>query len=177
MIFRKDLVASMGMLHLASPRVAIHRRFYAQEFCIQRVLRLPKRHMYEVVGDVEKYHEFVPYCLESTVLKPHSDTKPAVARLRVGWKSLDEKFESLVTYSENTVSAIASNNEMFKELSSIWTIKDLNAKQCSVTLQLRFQFQNALYDFMAQSAGGLVAKKVVEAFTKRATEAWQQNKR
>lgn len=130
--------------------------------------------MYEVVGDVEKYHEFVPYCLGSTITKHQSGEKPAVAQLRIGWKNLDEKFESFVTYSDNTVLATASDNDMFKQLSSEWTIKDLNANQCSVALKLRFQFQNAIYDFMAQSAGGLVAKKMVEAFTKRASELWQQ---
>lgn len=141
-------------------------RTYAQDFRIKRVLRLPKSQMYSVVGDVAKYREFVPYCTDSRVTTQSDQEVTAV--LKVGWKQLEDEFESVVTYSKDQVRATAANNRMFEELECEWTVKEIQPDQCLAALKLRFKFHNKLYDFMAQSAGNSVSKKMIEAFIKRA---------
>lgn len=156
------------MLRRIPVRAAPFSRGYAQDFKIKRMMRLPKQQMYEVVGDVSKYSEFVPYCLGSTVVRRSESGRPAQAELRVGWETLDEKFLSDLEFTENQVRASAADNKMFKELVCEWEVQEIAPKQCQVELTLRFEFQNKIYDFVAQNAGTLVAKKMVEAFTKRA---------
>lgn len=143
-------------------------RGYSQDFRIKRVLRIPKRHMYAAVGDVGRYKEFVPYCVDSQVIS--SDGEITKALLKVGWNQLEEQFESSVTYSEDHVVATAANNKMFEELQCEWTIREIQPDQCMAALKLRFKFHNKLYDFMAQGAGNVVSKKMIEAFSKRGTE-------
>lgn len=38
-----------------------------QEYQINKTVRIPKSQMYDVIGDVEKYPEFVPYCTECII--------------------------------------------------------------------------------------------------------------
>jgi len=151
-----------------TPFRPVFRRGYAQDYKIKRMMRLPKQKMYDVVGNVSEYSEFVPYCLGSTIVQKKENGTPEKAVLRVGWNQLDENFMSDLVYTDEQVCAMAADNSMFKELSCKWTVTEVAAKQCQVELVLRFEFQNKLYDFMAQSAGPLVAKKMIEAFTQRA---------
>lgn len=143
-------------------------RTYAQDYRIKRVLRIPKKHMYAAVGNVEKYKEFVPYCVDSQVVK--SDDKHTTALLKVGWNNLEEQFESAVTYSDDQVIATAANNKMFEELQCEWTIREIQADQCMAALKLSFKFHNKLYDLVAQGAGKAVSKKMIDAFSKRGME-------
>lgn len=140
-------------------------RTYAQDYRIKRVLRIPKEHMYSAVGDVAKYKEFVPYCVDSQVVE--SNGKETSALLKVGWNQLEEQFESSVTYSDDQVVATAANNKMFEELQCEWTIREIQADQCMAALKLRFKFHNKLYDMVAQGAGKAVSKKMIDAFSKR----------
>lgn len=145
----------------------------SQEFQIKRTLNIPKTVMYDTVGDVQRYQYFVPYCLGSEVLKTENNV-PSWATLRIGWDRLDEKFDSKLEYTKDTVTAVAANNKIFKELYCKWTIIEVNATRCTAMLQLRFLFQNPLYNLLTQKFGQSIAKKMIEAFSTRSYELYKR---
>lgn len=56
-----------------------------------------------MVSDVASYSSFVPYCLESTITARDESRTPTAATLRVGWKDLDESFESQLSFTPTSV--------------------------------------------------------------------------
>lgn len=51
--------------------------------------------MYDVVADVDRYHEFLPFCVESRVLR-RSNENVMEAVLRIGFKVFTEAYTSRV---------------------------------------------------------------------------------
>lgn len=74
-----------------------------QTYHIKKVLNYPPELMYSVVSDVASYSSFVPYCLESTITARDESRTPTAATLRVGWKDLDESFESQLSFTPTSV--------------------------------------------------------------------------
>ena len=55
--------------------------------------------MYDVVVDVARYREFVPWCIRSDILKP---TYPNIfkARMEIGFQVVKEQYTALVTHQK-----------------------------------------------------------------------------
>lgn len=125
--------------------------------------------MYSVVGDVEHYHKFVPYCKRSEVTA-HENGKPSRATLIVGWDAIEDEFESRLSYTPTTVVAEAADNNMFKELKCEWTVKPVQDDKCMADLKLTFAFQNNMYNLVSKAAGPAVSRAMIQAFSNRAHE-------
>ncbi|KAJ3216011.1 Coenzyme Q-binding protein COQ10 B, mitochondrial [Dinochytrium kinnereticum] len=92
------------------------------------------RQLFNVVSDVKHYHEFVPWCVSSTVLAskvistPFNNPQGEIiktlmrAELAVGFHALKESYTSdVVCVHPNRVQATASNSALFKNLVTTWT--------------------------------------------------------
>lgn len=159
-------VALRAALRAAPPRV----RFYAQEYVINRVVRVPKQRMYDTIGDVERYPEFVPYCTGCDVHAPEAGLGGRRVYLKIKWKQFEDGFESIMSKSEDEIHSWAVNSEMFTELRCLWSVHALTETQCNVQLKLVYQFQNPLYNMVSQGAGRLVSRAMIAAFLGRAVK-------
>jgi len=58
--------------------------------------------MYDVVVDVARYREFVPWCIRSDILKP---TYPNMfkAHMEIGFQVVKEQYTALVTHQKPTL--------------------------------------------------------------------------
>ncbi|KAI8849011.1 cyclase/dehydrase, partial [Chytridium lagenaria] len=86
-----------------------------------------QRQLFNIVSDVAHYHEFVPWCVSSTVLSTKTVSTPfnnpqaeivktlMRAKLEVGFHALKE------SYISDVVCALASNSALFKNLTTTWT--------------------------------------------------------
>lgn len=160
--------------------ITIHNRAWARrssvifkrlksEYRIKRTLPVSKPVMMEVVGNVSEYSKFVPYCNSSDITEFH-EGQPSKAVLQIGWNNITDSFESVLKYTPDSVTATASEyNSLFSKLMCKWTVKEVNDQRCLAELDLQFQFKNPIYDMVASQAGSLVAKRMVEAFSKRAS--------
>lgn len=60
-----------------------------------KVVPFSPEEMFDVVADVNKYHEFLPFCVESRVLRQPNDNVMEAA-LRIGFKVFTESYTSRV---------------------------------------------------------------------------------
>ncbi|KAG8839904.1 hypothetical protein FRC18_000027 [Serendipita sp. 400] len=79
-----------------------------QRYHERKIMPYTRRQLYSVVSDVDSYHQFIPFCTGSDVLKSSrsdwktnsgSDGDPAVhleAELKVGFLGMDERYVSKV---------------------------------------------------------------------------------
>ncbi|GBG25717.1 Calcium-binding protein NCS-1 [Hondaea fermentalgiana] len=135
-----------------------------------RVVPFPKDVIYNVVADVPRYKEFVPYTVESKVLEKLSEHE-SVAELKVGFMALSERYKSRVTLDpeQGRVSAQAEGSSVFKVLTNKWLIQDrpMDPQTSSLEFEIEFQFKHSLYNSVADMFFKKVTEAMVDAFLAR----------
>jgi len=97
----------------------------AQTLKASRVLPYKPSSIYSLIADVDNYSTFVPYCVESKVIKwsaPDGSGKcwPSEADLKVGWGGYEETFTSrLFCVSSETVEALSGEASTTLPLSNL----------------------------------------------------------
>lgn len=135
-----------------------------------RELPYSARQMYDLVADVAKYPEFIPWTIATRVrsVEPVDEHAVMHADMVVGFKMFREKFLSRVTLWDDD-GRIDSEyvDGPFKYLISNWEFVD-TPDGCEVRFKVDFEFKNRLL----QGAAGLffmdAMQRIVRAFEKRA---------
>ena len=126
--------------------------------------------MYELVADVARYPEFLPWCAAARVRSSvdQGDTTVVEADLVIAFKVFRERFGSRVVLSPGSKKIETRYLDgPFRFLVSDWTFQDMD-QGCEVTFFVDFEFKNAIL----QSVIGLVfyeaMHRIVRAFEDRA---------
>ncbi len=134
-----------------------------------KVLPYSPEQMFDLVADVGKYPEFLPWCAGARV-KSHSDTQ-LVADLTIGFGPFRESFTSRVALDRPHQVQVKYENGPFRYLNNQWTFEP-NPKGCNVKFYVDFEFKSRVL----QAAIGVVfnnaVKLMVNAFLKRAREVY-----
>lgn len=140
-------------------------------------LPFPQRHLFDVIADVAKYEQFVPYCLESRIVdrptdgESNKDTKQFHAELTVGFGSIQERYTSKVTLVDaHKVVAEAVPTPLFQHLRTSWTLEPVTQNETRVKLAIEYAFSNPLYAVMAKKAMHKMSSQMIGAFRRRAEE-------
>jgi coenzyme Q-binding protein COQ10 len=142
--------------------------------------RLPytAEQMYDLVADVARYPQFIPWIAASRVrsVKPEGETQVMHADLVVGFKMFRETFLSRVTMWEDTRRIDTSYIEgPFRHMNSTWMFRDCEDGGCEVAFDVDFEFKNRLL----QGAAGLffheAMQRIVRAFEARADALYGRN--
>lgn len=134
---------------------------------------MPPSRMFEVVSEVSKYKEFVPFVEDSYVSDRDGQELPSTAGLRVGWNQFNERFECKLACQRNKeVIAESKDILLFDLLYTRWSFKEArnfgNSPECEVTLDLAYRFKNPLYNTMSALFSDQVSKIMINAFEERA---------
>lgn len=136
-----------------------------------RVLPYTARQMYDLVADVAKYPEFIPWTIATRVRSVERGEGCDVmhADMVVGFKMFRERFQSRVTLweAEGKIDTEYVDGP-FKYLISNWEFVEVDAG-CEVRFKVDFEFKNRLL----QGAAGLffmdAMQRIVRAFETRAS--------
>lgn len=132
------------------------------------LIAFPAADVYALVNDVERYAEFLPWCIHVEVLS-RTETE-VVARIDIAVRG---RRETLVTRNRLTpTSAIALEmvEGPFRRFDGRWLITPLGEAGCRVDLALSFELANRLVGAFAASLLNRFADRVVDAFAARARE-------
>ncbi|QEU60072.1 Coq10 [Kluyveromyces lactis] len=145
-----------------------------QHYVLKRNIRGTPNEVYEVVSEVSKYKDFIPYCTESFVNQRDEKKRPVEAGLRVGFQQYDEKFVCKVQCKElsdlvKSVTAESLSHNLFHVLNSKWVIKAHPGRtdHTEVELILRYQFKSRLYTSVASLFAKSVTELILKAFDRR----------
>ena len=125
-----------------------------------------------MVLDIEKYPEFVPWCLDSKVYekKDKGDTVEIIADLTIGKSFFKETYKSFVIYDKSTDSINATNIEgPLKHLENKWIFRQ-TADSSEVDFHVDFELKNKILNVLMIKTFDLGLKKIADAFEKRANE-------
>lgn len=122
--------------------------------------------MYELVNDIARYSEFVPYCISSVVHEKSEDDIRATLTLSA--KGFEKSFTTLNRLQKNQMMEIQLIDGPFKQLEGFWKFENRGDGQSEVILDLEFELSNKLFAMMFGPIFQQVATSLVDAFVTRA---------
>lgn len=134
-----------------------------------RLLPFSADQMFDLVLDVAKYPEFLPWCV-ATRVKSKGEGE-MVADMAVGFKMLRERYTSHVIWEQPHHIHIKDAGGPFKFLETDWTFRP-NAEGCEVDFRIDFEFSSALLEKVMGGIFTEAAHKMMEAFITRAGEIY-----
>lgn len=139
---------------------------------IHEVRRLPysAEQMFDLVADVDRYPEFLPW-VAATRVRSDSDTE-MVADMLVAFKALREKFASRVEKRRPEVIKVHYIDGPLSDLDNLWRFKPVGPAACEVDFRVDFRFRNALFEKLAGQYIDRAFRKMVSAFESRAAELY-----
>ena len=142
---------------------------------IKKIIPCKKNDLINMIQDIEKYPEFVPWCLNGKVHKKE-DLKDMIemeADLTVGKKFLNQTYKSHVTYYKEKDKILVSNiGGPLKHLKNEWIIKEIN-NQSEVNFKIDFEIKNIFYNMIMKKAFDQGLKNIADAFEKRAVKLFK----
>ncbi len=135
-----------------------------------RVLPYTPEQVYGLVADVEKYPEFLPWCVACRIKRRESPTA-LIADLAVGFKMVRERFTSRVTFKPCEAITVEYLNGPFAHLTNEWTFApapESAGGATAVTFYLSFEFKSKLLQKLIGLLFEEAVHRMVSAFEARA---------
>lgn len=134
------------------------------------------RQIFDLVADVARYPEFIPWCVGARVYDKADNA--FTADLLIGYKQLREKYTSRVTLSPPDTEHGSCNIEVelirgpFHHLENHWTFTP-NGNGTDIQFHLDFQFRTKMLEKLIGGFFFLATQKMVGAFQSRAEELYE----
>ncbi|MDH3988243.1 MAG: type II toxin-antitoxin system RatA family toxin [Gammaproteobacteria bacterium] len=126
--------------------------------------------MFQLVDDVDRYAEFLPWCNHSEVLMREDNVVEATLELHKG--SISKTFTTRNTRNQDEAIDIALLGGPFRVLAGGWRFRPLGDEGCKVSLELEFEFENRMVDMLFGAFFEETCNSLVDAFTRRAADIY-----
>ena len=143
---------------------------------IKKEIPCSKENLIKMVLDIEKYPEFVPWCLNGKIHnKNDKDEKiEIIADLTIGKSFFNETYKSFVIYNKSSDSIHVTNMEgPLKYLENKWFFKQ-KGNNSEVDFQVDFELKNKILNLLMIKSFNIGLKKIADAFEKRAMELFKR---
>ena len=143
---------------------------------ITKEIPCTKKNLIEMILDIEKYPEFVPWCLGGKI---HSaidkgKTVEITADLTIGKSFFSETYKSFVIYDKSADSIHVTNiGGPLKYLENKWTFRQ-TGDSSEVDFHVDFELKNKILNILMIKTFDLGLKKIADAFEKRANELFNK---
>ena len=129
-----------------------------------------------MVLDIEKYPEFVPWCLGGKICNKidKGNTIEITADLTIGKSFFNETYKSFVIYDKSTDSIHVTNIDgPLKHLENKWFFRDIG-ELSEVEFHVDFELKNKILNVLMIKSFDLGLKKIADAFEKRAIQLFEK---
>lgn len=126
----------------------------------------PAERMYDLVTDVTKYPEFLPWCGGIEVFEKTEDILDA--KIHIKFKGLNQYFHTRNTNVRPSSINMNFVDGPFKRFEGKWTFIHLREDACKVEFKLHYEFESALLEKIIGPVFGMIASTFVDNFVKRA---------
>lgn len=127
--------------------------------------------MFDLVNDVRRYPEFLPWCASTAVVSETDDTLEATLYLSKG--GLKYSFTTRNFLQRPKHMEITLVEGPFKSLTGVWTFTPLNEEASKVELNMHFEFSGKLTGMAMGKVFNSVATTLVDAFVTRADQVYR----
>lgn len=129
--------------------------------------------MFALVDDIESYPQFLPWCKSAKVWSRDGDDVRASVELAKG--AIQKSFTTLNRNQRDKMIEMRLLEGPFRHLQGFWrfdTLGEGEAMACKVSLDLEYEFSNALLAMTVGPVFNQIANKLVDAFSQRAVTVY-----
>ena len=139
---------------------------------VKRLIGCKKEQLIDLVLDIEKYPQFVPFCLNSKIYekKEKGNLLLIIADLTIGKGPFKDTYKSDVKYNKKEDSIYVTNLDgPLKHLENRWYFMEEN-KVTEISLDVDFELKNDFLNIVMTKSFQFGLDKIADAFQKRAEE-------
>ena len=143
---------------------------------VKRLIECKKEQLIDLVLDIEKYPDFVPFCLDSKVYERNEkgDLLLIVADLTIGKGPFKDTYKSDVKFNKKEDSIYVTNlNGPLKHLENKWYFKEEN-NFTEISFDVDFELKNDFLNIIMTKSFQFGLDKIADAFQKRAEELFSK---
>ena len=143
---------------------------------VKKLIECKKEQLIDLVLDIEKYPEFVPFCVGAKVYekKEKSNLLLIVADLTIGKGPFKDTYKSDIKYNKKEDSIFVTNIDgPLKHLENIWNFKEKN-NITEVSFEVDFELKNEFLNIVMTKSFQFALDRIAEAFQKRAEDLFKK---
>ncbi len=135
----------------------------------ERVLPYTPEQLFALVADVERYPEFLPWCVAARIRERRPDL--IVADLVIGFKMFRERFTSRVKLDPPRRIDVAYTEGPFRYLDNHWIFEPV-PEGCRIDFFVDFEFKSRLLQRLIEVLFSEAVRRMVAAFEHRAQQLY-----
>ena len=139
---------------------------------VKRLIECNKNQLIDLVLDIEKYPEFVPFCLDAHVYERNNKDELVliIADLTIGKGPFKDTYKSNVKFNkkDNTIK-VTNIGGPLNHLENTWHFKE-QEYGTEISFDIDFEIENKFLNIMMTKSFKFGLDKIADAFQKRAEE-------
>ena len=142
---------------------------------IKKEIPCSKEDLIKMVLDIEKYPEFVPWCLNGKIYSKEDkgDKVEITADLTIGKSFFNETYKSFVIYDKTNDTIYVTNMDgPLKHLENKWLFKQ-KGENSEIDFHVDFELKNKVLNLLMTKSFDIGLKKIADAFEKRAVDLFK----
>jgi len=144
---------------------------------VKRLIECKKDQLIDLVLDIEKYPEFVPFCLDAHVYEKNKegDLILIIADLTIGKGPFKDTYKSDVKFDKKDSTIKVTNiGETLNNLENTWQFKE-QENGTEISFDIDFEIENKFLNIVMTKSFQFGLDKIADAFQKRAEELFNSS--
>jgi coenzyme Q-binding protein COQ10 len=139
---------------------------------VKRLIECKKDQLIDLVLDIEKYPEFVPFCLASHVYEKNNEANQTliIADLTIGKGPFRDTYKSDVKFDkENSTINVTNIGGPLNHLENNWKFFETEGRT-EISFDIDFEIENKFLNVLMSKSFEFGLNKIADAFQKRAED-------
>jgi coenzyme Q-binding protein COQ10 len=134
--------------------------------------RLPysPQQLFDLVADIERYPEFLPWCVGARVREKKGNT--IVGDLLIGYRMVRERFTSKIVLDRPRHIDVSYSEGPFRYLTNHWEFVPEKDGGCTIDFYVDFEFRSRVLQKIIEVLFNEAVKRMVGAFEARARKLY-----
>ena len=137
---------------------------------VKRLIECNKNQLIDLVLDIEKYPEFVPFCIDAKIFEKNKkdDLILIIADLTIGKGPFKDTYKSDVKFDKSNDSIVVKNiGGPLNYLENFWHFSE-EKKGTIISFDIDFEIENKFLNILMTKSFQFGLEKIADAFQKRA---------
>ena len=142
---------------------------------VKRLIECNKDQLIDLVLDIEKYPEFVPFCLGSHVYEKNNEGSQTliIADLTIGKGPFKDTYKSDVKFDkENSTINVTNIEGPLNHLENNWKFIETEGGT-EISFDIDFEIENKILNVLMSKSFEFGLNKIADAFQKRAEQLYR----
>ena len=145
---------------------------------VKKLIECNKNQLIDLVLDIEKYPEFVPFCLDAHVYEKNNegDLTKIIADLTIGKGPFKDTYKSDVKFNKkNSTIKVKNIGGPLNHLENNWHFIE-HENGTEISFDIDFEIENKFLNIVMTKSFQFGLDKIADAFQKRAEELFSNSK-